>query len=110
MNSLEIFQLQQLVEKHPNIAAAAELLKKLKVVSVRGLHGSSRALFAIGAFHKNPRTALFVFNDQETAAYFYHDITQVIGSEDVLFFPSAYKRASKYGQIDSANEFFGRKR
>ena len=104
MNSLEIFQLQQLVEKHPNIAAAAELLKKLKIVSVRGLHGSSRALFAIGVFHKNPRTALFVFNDQETAAYFYHDITQILGSEDVLFFPSAYKRAAKYGQIDSANE------
>ncbi len=101
---MDIAQLQQIVEKHPNITAAADLLKKIQVLSVRRLHGSSCAMFAAGMFHKFPQTYLFILNDAETAGYFYHDLTQIIGTKDVLFFPSAYKRAAKYGQIDPANE------
>ena len=66
--------------------------------------GSSRSMFAVGIFHKLPQSYLYILNDLETAGYFYHDITQIIGQENVLFFPSAYKRAAKYGQIDTANE------
>lgn len=101
---LDITQLQQIVEKHPNIVAATSLLEKVQVLSVRGLHGSSRAMFAAGLFHQFPQTYLFILNDAETAGYFYHDLTQIIGPDDVLFFPSAFKRAAKYGQIDPANE------
>ena len=36
--------------------------------------------------------------------YFYHDLTQLMGTQDVLFFPSSYRRAIKYAQRDSANE------
>jgi len=61
-------------------------------------------MFAVGMFHKFPQTYLFILNDAERAGYFYHDLTQIIGTKDVLFFPSAYKRAAKYGQIDPANE------
>lgn len=42
--------------------------------------------------------------DQEEAGYFYHDLTQVNGEENILFFPSSYRRAIKYGQKDAANE------
>ena len=48
--------------------------------------------------------ALFVLNDLEEAGYFYHDLTQMLGEAQVLFLPSSYKRAIKYGQKDSANE------
>ncbi len=101
---MDIAQLQQIVEKHPNVTAAADLLKKIQVLSVRRLYGSSCAMFAVGMFHKFPQTYLFILNDAERAGYFYHDLTQIIGTKDVLFFPSAYKRAAKYGQIDPANE------
>ena len=53
---------------------------------------------------KTNRTILFVLNDSETAGYFYHDLCQVMGDKDVLFFPSSYRRAIKYGQKDAANE------
>lgn len=104
MNVLDIVQLQQLVEKHPNIAAAGSLLNRANVLSVRGLHGSLRAMFSVGLFHKLPLTYLFILNDQENAGYFYHDVSQLIGTKNVLFFPSAFKRAAKYGQIDAASE------
>ncbi|MEA5129077.1 MAG: transcription-repair coupling factor [Proteiniphilum sp.] len=104
VETIDITQLQRLIGKHPNLAAAGSLLKDIDVLSVSGLQGSSRALFAGELFHRQPRTYLYIFNDAETAGYFYHDLTQMMGSGDVLFFPSAYKRAAKYGQIDRANE------
>lgn len=45
-----------------------------------------------------------VLNDQEEAGYFYHDLMQLTASNDIYFFPSAYRRAIKYGHIDPANE------
>ena len=100
----DITQLLRILDVHPNVAAANKLLKEIKTLSVKGLHGSSRALFSATLFDKNPRTTLFILNDLETAGYFYHDVSQILGSANVLFFPSAYKRAAKYGQIDAANE------
>ena len=47
---------------------------------------------------------VFVLQDQDEAGYFYHDLTQALGTDNVLFFPSSYRRAVKYGQNDSANE------
>ena len=52
----------------------------------------------------NTLTAIFVLKDNEEAGYFYHDLTQILGTENVLFFPSSYRRAVKYGQRDAANE------
>ncbi len=102
--ALDITQLLHLVENHPNVSAANKLLKEVKTISARGLHGSSRALFAASLFKKNPQTYLFILNELDSAGYFYHDIIQILGTQDVLFFPSAYKRAAKFGQIDAANE------
>jgi len=43
-------------------------------------------------------------DDQEDAGYFYHDLTQMLGDKDIVFFPSSYRRAIKYNQKDDANE------
>ena len=47
---------------------------------------------------------LVVMNDMDDAGYLYHDLTQMMGDERVLFFPSSYKRAIKYNQKDAGNE------
>ncbi|MCD8474246.1 MAG: transcription-repair coupling factor, partial [Bacteroides graminisolvens] len=47
---------------------------------------------------------VFILGDLEEAGYFYHDLTQILGTERVLFFPSSFRRAIKYGQKDAANE------
>lgn len=101
---MEIVQLQQIVENHPSISAASSLLQSQNTLSIRGLHGSSRAMFAAAMFRKLPQTYLFVLNDLETAGYFYHDLTQILSTDEVVFFPSAYKRTSRDGRIDAANE------
>lgn len=101
---LKLSILQQIFETHKNIPAIIDLLSKHKDIYVKGLQGSSASMFATALFHKTDSCYLFVLNDLESAGYFYHDLNQILASDKVLFFPSAYKRAIKYGQIDAANE------
>lgn len=101
---MKLSTLQEVFETHKNIPAVAASLSKHKNIYVKGLQGSSAAMFASAIYHKTNECFLFILNDSESAGYFYHDLIQILDSEKVLFFPSAYKRAIKYGQIDTANE------
>ena len=80
-------------------AVAERLNSKLKTqnsCSVKRLFEPSAKL--------NTLTAVFILQDNDEAGYFYHDLTQILGTDNVLFFPSSYRRAVKYGQRDAANE------
>lgn len=101
---MKLSALQEVFETHKNIPAVTSLISKHKNIYVKGLQGSAASMFAAALFHKTDNCLLFVLNDQESAGYFYHDLNQILDSDKVLFFPSAYKRAIKYGQIDAANE------
>jgi len=101
---LELSVLQGIFESHKNINVTTDILTKYKNINIKGLLGSSDAVFAASLFHKTNNCYLYILNDLESAGYFYHDLTQILGQDNVLFFPSAYKRAIKYGQIDAANE------
>lgn len=74
----------------------------IKSIHLNGVVGSSIAL-TLSAIPYNDKTFVIVANDAEEGGYLYHDLTQICGKEDILFFPSSYKRAAKYGQIDTAN-------
>ena len=82
--------------------------ENVRTVHLKGLSASATPMFfaALAASDKpwQVPAVLFVLNDLEEAGYFYHDLTQVLGEGRVLFLPSSYKRAIKYGQKDSANE------
>ncbi|MEN9917587.1 MAG: transcription-repair coupling factor, partial [Bacteroidota bacterium] len=96
--------IDQLFSDDKNIANTANALQKYKNIYAKGLLGSSIALFCIALFQKNKGHHLYILDDLESAGYFYHDISQIIGANRVLFYPSTYKRSIKYGQIDAANE------
>lgn len=101
---MKLSDLQGIFESHKNIVTTANILPKYKNIHVKGLQGSSDAMFAASLYHKSDNCFLYVLNDVESAGYFYHDLVQILGNNDVFFFPSAYKRAIKYGQIDNASE------
>ena len=92
--------------KLPQSAAFLKLVadKGLGDIMVQGLVASAAPVFFASLYERLGRTALFVLNDADEAAYFYNDMVQVIGQQKVLFFPSSYRRAVKYGQRDTANE------
>lgn len=54
--------------------------------------------FCLILYRKQTFHLCFLLNDSEEAGYFYHDIVQANGDKHVLFFPSSYRRAIKYGQ------------
>ncbi|MBQ6750452.1 MAG: transcription-repair coupling factor [Bacteroidaceae bacterium] len=91
--------------------AAKKLAKRIrnsnvKQVKADGLCGSSAALLlaSIMSGRSNYPKMLLVMNDLDDAGYVYHDLTQMLGEERVLFFPSSYRRAIKYNQKDAGNE------
>ena len=97
--------LQKLYTSHPGVKAGLSLLGHSKTaIYLSGLHGSSKSLVCSALFSKNSCHFLCILNDLETAGYFYHDCCQVLGEENILFFPSGFKRNIRYGQKDTANE------
>ena len=103
---MEIQQLCSVFLKHPQVKALAGLLanQKARQMALPGLCASATPMIFASLAAKIKRPVLFVLHDADEAGYFYHDLTQIIGSANVLFFPSAYKRAAKYGQRDHASE------
>ncbi len=88
---------------------ADSLINKKSDIVVDGLIGSSAALLFASTVKtlsdkgKTVPPLLFIMDDEEEAGYFYHDLTQMLGDTDILFFPSSYRRAIKYNQKDDAN-------
>ena len=103
---MNIAELQQIYGKHPNAEGLASLMNnpEIRTIFLEGVHASCTSLFASGVVKSADRVHLFILNDLEEAGYFYHDLVQVDGDEHILFFPSSYRRAIKYGQKDAANE------
>ncbi len=104
---MSIQELQKLYAGLPQVAALAKTIDgtKEQLIVLKGLLASSAAmLFSALATKTTAHTLLFVLQDAEEAGYFYHDLCQVLGDKEVLFFPSSYRRAIKYAQKDAANE------
>ena len=103
---MTIQEIKQLYAHSPQCSALAKALGdgRLRSVFLQGLKGSAAPLLFAAVATKRPQTAVFILQDADEAGYFYHDLTQIMGTDEVLFFPSAYRRAVKYGQRDSANE------
>jgi len=99
-------ELEKLYAKLPQVCALAKELEKSSVQTffLEGLLGSSAPMMFAGLAQKRLYPLLFILQDADEAGYFYHDLTQLLGSSDVLFFPSSYRRAIKYAQRDAASE------
>ncbi len=77
--------------------------KTEKKFSVSGLSGSSSTVAFSVLREMMSYQALFILNDREEAAFFFDDL-QVLGrKDDLLFFPSSYKRNIWHDHIDNEN-------
>lgn len=103
---MTITELQKRYAAHPGVAAVKRLLDDSSVKSIfcGGLRASAASLFSSVLVEEAASTFVFILGDLEEAGYFYHDLMQVLGTDRVLFFPSSFRRAIKYGQKDAANE------
>ena len=107
---MDIKELVSQYASHPGVKALGRVLcdKQQRRITLDGLHGSVLPLLFASLSAARPEALdsafVFVADDQEEGGYLYHDLVQMLGEERVLFFPSSFRRAVKYGQKDAANE------
>ena len=104
--NMEPKEIQHIHAQHPGVEALMKLREEggRKHAFLEGLFGSSAAMILSGLKERVPeQTMLVVMNDAEEAGYFYHDMMQVSNDSNIIFFPSSFRRAMKYGQEDDAN-------
>ncbi|WP_019208944.1 transcription-repair coupling factor [Phocaeicola abscessus] len=103
---MDISEIQHLYASHPNRKRLVSFLEddSVRTIFLGGLRASSAGLFFSSLIQASDSSFVFVLNDLESAGYFYHDLVQINGEEDILFFPSSYRRAVRYGQKDAAHE------
>ena len=85
--------------------------QQVRAIFLQGLMASAAPMLFAAIAERWQKTVVIVLNDSEEAGYFYNDLKTIVMPEDskdstaeVLFFPSSYRRAVKYGQRDAGNE------
>jgi transcription-repair coupling factor (superfamily II helicase) len=101
---LELTALKEIFSQHPSQIQIQEYLQKEQrfKLHLKSMMGSSLPLLA-SSLKKSKAPHLFVMNDKEEAAYLYNDLCSLIDEQEVLFFPSSYKRSVQYEKTDSSN-------
>jgi len=82
---------------------ADTLENPLSKIQLKGLLGSSFSFVFQAIFKKSEKPFLLIFNEKEEAAYYLNDLEQMIGANDVLFYPSSYRRPYQIEDTDNAN-------
>ncbi|MEC4050133.1 transcription-repair coupling factor [Flavobacterium sp. SUN046] len=82
---------------------AAALQKRDTKLSVKGLVGSSFSFVIKTVFEKSELPFLLLFQDKEEAAYYLNDLENLINDQEVLFYPSSYRRPYQIEETDNAN-------
>ena len=70
---------------------------------LKGLVGSSMSFVVASLFEKSDLPYLLILQDKEEAAYYLNDLEQIIGEEDVLFYPGSYRRPYQIEDTDNAS-------
>ncbi len=68
-----------------------------------GLLGSALSFVIRSVFKKSELPFLVVLNNKEEAAYYLNDLEQMIGEQDVLFYPGSFRRPYEIEDTDNAN-------
>ena len=68
-----------------------------------GLLGSALSFVIRSVFKKSELPFLVILNNKEEAAYYLNDLEQMIGEQDVLFYPGSFRRPYEIEDTDNAN-------
>ncbi len=74
-----------------------------KKIGISGLVGSSLSLVVAELFKSSEHPFLIILNDKEDAAYHLNDLENLLGDQNVLFYPGSYRRPYQIEETDNAN-------
>ncbi len=72
-------------------------------IQLKGLKGSLDSVIAASLHRINGQDMLFVMHDREEAAYFVNDLQNLVPGQEVLLFPSSFKRPYQFDETENAS-------
>ena len=85
-----------------NVESLVKALQaKNSKIALKGLIGSADAMVAISSYQLQERPYVFILPDHEEASYFLSDMENILDG-NLLFFPSSFRKAFDFTQLDSA--------
>jgi transcription-repair coupling factor (superfamily II helicase) len=97
-----LYTIYETSPKTQQIVASLQEKNRVKL-HLSGLLGSAISFVIRSAFKKAELPFLVILNNKEEAAYYLNDLEQMIGEQDVLFYPSSYRRPYQIEETDNAN-------
>ena len=98
---------QNIVNQYQKSANVSQLITQLQQdknhFQIQNLVGSSLSFVISETFKKTDKPYLLIFNDKEEAAYYLNDLEQLLGDQNVLFYPGSYRRPYQIEETDNAN-------
>ena len=101
MNIRELINRYKTDERIETLAKTLNAGKGTKL-QLKGLVGSADATVAVASYFLIHKPMLFILPDREEAAYFMSDLESILEKE-VLIFPSSFRKAFDFTQVDTAN-------
>ncbi|WP_350292525.1 transcription-repair coupling factor [uncultured Croceitalea sp.] len=93
----------ELFKQSPQLRKLRETITQTQKIALKGLTGSSLSFAISDVFKASDLPFLILLNDKEEAAYYLNDLEQLIGENDVLFYPGSYRRPYQIEETDNAN-------
>jgi transcription-repair coupling factor (superfamily II helicase) len=87
----------------PYIQAVSDLLSKNTNLKVKNVVGSFDAVLAASLAQQQSSHCLYVMYDKEEASYYQNDLQNFVNEDQVLLFPTSYKRPYQYEETENAN-------
>ncbi|WP_395091217.1 transcription-repair coupling factor [Vaginella massiliensis] len=85
-----------------DIVASCEAESTAKI-HVKGYLGSAMSFAVAQLFLQLHRPVLLLTDDKEEAAYWLNDLESLVGKDQVLFYPSSYRRPYEIEEVNNAN-------
>ena len=102
MSKSALYTIYETSPKILQISAALQEKNQAKL-HLSGLLGSTVSFVIRSLFKKAELPFLVILNNKEEAAYYLNDLEQMVGEQDVLFYPSSYRRPYQVDETDNAN-------
>jgi len=101
---LSVKNISQLYDKaNITLQIIQDLKEGKQQLSIPNLAGSALSFLIQSVFLQAEKPLLLIFNDKEQAAYYLNDLEQLLGEQNLLFFPGSYRRPYQIEEIDNAN-------
>ncbi len=99
--------ISQLFEQSPPLGKLRDVIAYSQddsnKTNLKGLTGSALSFAITSSFRQAETPFLILLSDKEEAAYYLNDLEQLIGENEVLFYPGSYRRPYQIEETDNAN-------